>query len=249
MVPRKPLANWQNSAHPWGVAGLAVALRAVSVKDGAMEGAKRPFCLDCYPSFRLWPVRPSDGPFFNPRARAVFRQSASLCFSTKAKQLNTAGVMTLERGCFPKSDQPVWWVGSRAGRAQLSQAAGGLWSRTSTNLKRDRRKCINPSSLQPCWLGHPCCPHVARSPSAPIAPQWAQLAARCLARPPITTSRKARWLAGPLVALQAPTACATDPAIGRQPSGIASNRPSGVLPRVVFSFSGPAEGRRHPGEM
>ncbi len=107
MLPRKPLANWQNSAHDGNRRAMSFASACGLGEAGPRAADRRlaapvckDICLDCYPSLPLWP-----GPLrVGSPLRATRRVSENFCragifrFSATPIGLESTTITTLERG-------------------------------------------------------------------------------------------------------------------------------------------------------
>ncbi len=127
MNPRKPMANWHNSAHgETGVRFAVVCNLPLRDHDQTLTSHKlaSTYALDCYPSLPLWPVRSADGPFF-----------FAACCKLAARRVDRSAKIRHQR-FFP-----------------FSTPANPLRMRPSLHSTRGRLKCSNPlfllSSCQP----------------------------------------------------------------------------------------------------
>lgn len=177
MDPRKPLAIRHSSAHQdMGVAkdvALWDQIAEVDYTSLAVPTCRQTWVCDT-PFHSLWPVRPADGPFFQIRHLATFRQSRSLGFSTAGKGPIIGTSITLVQGYAPclrpmPLSVPVqvarrvlhnapsyirWQAFSRdlaQGCQHGSVGATELCVTTSTRSKRGSQKCINPLSSSRCF--------------------------------------------------------------------------------------------------
>ena len=107
MVPRKPLAKRQNSAHRAAGPKMSFAtprdlgktwIGADACRAFAFDG--KDFGPDCYPSLALRPGPVRDGPFLRKTCRgsARIRQAGIWGCSARSNALKSAAITTLKRG-------------------------------------------------------------------------------------------------------------------------------------------------------
>ena len=213
MDPRKPLANWQDSAQ----FGTAARMPFVSPWPiGKAEGRAKDrsafaqVCRDCDPSRPLWPVRNPDGPsFWGTCGSATFRATGIFSFSTPAN--------------------PLW---------RWPRIQPGHWSLAlRPTMKRGSLSCINLSPHWPCLWFLP----GATARSIPIVQVLAPLGAAFLAQSPTTIWRKAPLLVAFLAPWLQIRACAAK-AIGHLNRLKSDTKAIRGIPRVAFCVARPAEG-------
>ena len=102
MVPRKPLALWQNSAQHAAARAMSFALVAVLDEPDHQAKGHQPDAAvyqDCYPSLPLRPGLARVGSLFKgPLSPAKFRRSCTFRFSARLVAIKSSAITTLKRG-------------------------------------------------------------------------------------------------------------------------------------------------------
>lgn len=222
MVPLRPPAIWQSSAHP----GFAAVLTFAS-------GPTRPHLKDMAKDRKTFArLRPDHDP--------------SLLSGP-----DSAWVRPIFSSATPGLAPSPFAEPCRSQNFDFANAAKEAESWRTRNRKRGSSPCPKPSHFLAFWPSDHCRPAPA-AVSAPIAPPWARLAARHLGLRPTTTWHKARSPGASLARLQPIGALATDRMIHQRPAGAApSSKAIRAMPRVAFCFApaparGPGLGKAHP---
>ena len=118
MVPRKPLANWQSSAHDQNRRRMSFASACGLGEAGSRAADRRLATLvckdtypDCYPSLTLRLGPKWVEPFFLTRGAALakIRQGGILGFSVRSNAVESAAITTLKRGSHTCVSQFLSW--------------------------------------------------------------------------------------------------------------------------------------------
>ena len=149
MVPRRPLAFWQNSAQPVVADGMSFALgRRLGDARLQVSGPKPCAAVyqDCYPSLPLRPGPPRVGSFLScgDLTPAKFRQSGIFRFSAPVVAIDLSAITTLKRGSSPCTN-PL-------SRFPFSWSLALAMARSTPTVRRLVPSAVPPLALRPTTI-------------------------------------------------------------------------------------------------